>query len=119
MNLFDIIQQDQGIGKGYYAESIPNRKVDTRPYSAQLPYSTTAKSYVLNTNAPRMEAAQPTRFKGQNVCFNEALEQHAFYNLSFYNFDNVPVKPSVPDVTKDPRYGMITKYFNSDYYQSK
>jgi hypothetical protein len=89
--------------------------LDKRPFNSSLPYKTTPKI----KNSERMEPAISTQFKGQKVCFNDALNEQPFYNRYFPNFDYFSVRPTIGDISQDPKYGMITKDFSTGYRQSK
>lgn len=82
-----------------------------RPYSSQLPYRTTPKTYIQPEYQMIPESTRMSR-----VCFNEALDKSGpFYLRQWPIWDNAPFLPSVGDVTKDPRYGMQTKSFLTEY----
>jgi hypothetical protein len=82
---------------------------DTVPFSGQLPYNTTPKQY--NFKGYRPEIAQSTNTRGNHVCFNTELAKTPFYLRKFIPRDN----SFNGDVTKDPRYGIITNNFSNKY----
>lgn len=79
--------------------------------SSSLPYQTSPRSF----ETPDTQIiAENTRVN--RVCLNDQyIADGPAYLRSFQIWDNAPIKPSVGDVTKDPRYGMITKSFTSRY----
>ena len=84
-----------------------------RPFSSQLPYHTTPKSYV---NPDLQMIPEPTRISNQRVCFNDAVNQSGpWYLRQWPIWDNYKYLPSAGDVTKDPRYSMQTKGFLTEY----
>jgi hypothetical protein len=90
---------------------LPNRQTGNFPYEGQLPYSTTPKEY---PRIPYMAIPENTQIS--KVCFNEALDNSGpWYLRSWQIWDNAPFLPSNGDVTKDPRYGIQTKGFTTEY----
>ena len=85
-------------------------KRDTLPFSDQLPYSTTPKSF--NTSAERFQVPQSTNSRGSFVCFNTELAKTPFYLRSWPSFE---VPRQRVDTTKDPRYSVSTKIFSQNY----
>lgn len=82
-----------------------------KQFNGQLPASTTPKV----RNSERMNPGMMTMFKGQSICFNDALSRVPFYERSF-NYTQ-PLR-KIPNLDQDPRYGLITKNFSSDYSQA-
>ena len=111
-------QQNDFPDASYQAEQTfrdigPELKKDIRPFEGQLPYSTTPRSYL---NPAMQMVPQQTRIANSRVCFNEALDNSGPWYLRHWQiWDNAPFLPSVGDVTKDPRYGIQTKGFTTDY----
>jgi len=94
-----------------FRSQAPQMKMDLRPFEGQLPYSTVPKNY-LN---PGMQMI-PEQTRVSKVCFNEALDNSGPWYLRHWTiFDYAPFLPSVGDVSKDPRYGIQTKGFLTDY----
>lgn len=90
----------------------PQLKRDLRPFTGQLPYHTTPKTW---ENPQLYMIPETTRVS--NVCFNDALYKSGPWYLRHWQiWDNAPFLPSSGDVTKDPRYGMQTKSFTTEYY---
>lgn len=82
----------------------------TKPLSSSLPYSTVPKI----RNSERIKLPQPTLFKGQKICFNDAVNSVPFYERSFQYPAQISPRDYI-DYDKDPRYGIQTKLFVSDY----
>lgn len=94
-----------------FRQNAPELKKDIRPFVGQLPYATTPKSYV----NPMLQMI-PEQTRTSRVCFNEALENSGPWYLRHWQiWDYAPFLPSMGDVTKDPRYGIQTKGFTTDY----
>jgi len=91
--------------------NVPELKKDVRPFVGQLPYTTTPKSYIDPGHRMIPESTQVSR-----VCFNEALDNSGpFYLRHWQIWDYAPFLPSNGDVGKDPRYGIQTKGFTTEY----
>ena len=109
-------QQDDFPSQSFAAEqafmsTAPELKKDVRPFTGQLPYATTPRSYM----NPGMQMI-PETTRVSKVCFNEALENSGpFYLRRWQIWDYAPFLPSIGDVTKDPRYGIQTKGFTTEY----
>jgi len=89
----------------------PELKKDLRPYTGQLPYRTTPRSWEHKGN---QMIPEPTRVS--KVCFNDALENSGPWYLRHWQiWENAPFLPSIGDISKDPRYGMQTKGFTTEY----
>jgi hypothetical protein len=86
-------------------------KRDTVPFSGQLPCVTVPKQY--NFRGTRPDIALSTNTKGSNICFNTESAKTPFYLRHFRPFPND--QSFVGDVTKDPRYGVITNNFSNKY----
>lgn len=109
-------QKDDFAEKNFAAEQTfrstgPELKKDVKPFVGQLPYSTTPRSYTY----PVMQMV-PEQTRVSRVCFNEAVENSGPWYLRHWQiWDNAPFLPSLGDVTKDPRYGIQTKGFTTEY----
>lgn len=89
----------------------PGMKKDARPYVGSLPYRTTPRSW-------EHKGIQmiPETTRVSKVCFNDAVENSGPWYLRHWQiWDNAPFLPSMGDVSKDPRYGMQTKGFTTEY----
>lgn len=82
----------------------------------QLPYSVGSRRTFVNPDLYMVpESTQVSR-----SCFNEALDNSGPYYLRWWQpFDNAPFLPSCGDTDKDPRYGVQTKTFTSEYLPLK
>jgi len=79
--------------------------------SDQLPYQTSARSY----DTPELQLI-PQQTRVNRVCLNDQYDRDGpAYLRTFQIWDNAPIKPSAGDVTKDPRYGVLTKSFTTSY----
>lgn len=106
-NMYKFITEDKPKS---YADFFLETKRDKRPYSGELPVDFSARQP--NYDARRIDVAQMTSTKGDFVCFNERVSASPFYLRSWAIFEDMPMVPSIGDVTKDPRYSMITKQFS-------
>ncbi len=106
----DYTQQNRDT-ENQFRYQVSGVKKDRSPFSAQLPYNTTPKTYTPPTH---QMIPQTTRF--DKVCFNEALDKAGPHYLRHWQiFDNAPFLPSNGDLSKDPRYGQQTKNFLTSY----
>ena len=87
------------------------RKDRRSQFQGQLPYATTPKQWIMPQKQMIPETTRISR-----ACFNEALDESGpFYLRHWQIWDYAPFLPSNGDVTQDPRYGMQTKGFTTDY----
>lgn len=94
-----------------FRSTAPELKKDVRPFVGQLPYATTPKTWV----NPMIQMI-PEQTRVSRVCFNEALDNSGpFYLRQWQIWDYAPFLPSAGDVTQDPRYGIQTKGFTTEY----
>lgn len=99
------------------AQRQANKKRDVRlsRYEGQLPMHTTPRLCKFNQMESRIEP-ETTRGVSPRCSFNERVEaQGPFYLRHWQIFDNAPFLPSEGDVTKDPRYSVMTKGHSADY----
>lgn len=106
-HLQEIIERDK---KNFNIVPTSSYNYCTKPFSGSLPYSTIPKI----RNSERIKLPQPTLFKGQKICFNDAVNTVPFYERSF-QYPSLIQPVLFPDYDKDPRYGVQTKLFVSDY----
>jgi hypothetical protein len=119
-NVFNAPWQEQEIKDKltYYGteqqfrKNVSGVKRKNDPFVGQLPYMTTAKTYV---NPMIQLIPQSTQIN--RVCFNEALANSGpFYLRHWQIWDNAPFLPSNGDVTLDPKYmSAQTKGFTAEY----
>lgn len=94
-----------------FRSTAPELKKDVRPFVGQLPYATSPKTWV----NPGIQMI-PEQTRVSRVCFYEALDNSGpFYLRQWPIWDYMPFLPSIGDVTKDPRYGIQTKGFTTEY----
>ena len=108
----DFYNYEQAFREAQVKESLKRDKRLNR-VSGQLPYLTTPRLF----NAPgRRMIPESTRDVEHRIRFNQKVDEAGpFYLRHWQIFDNAPFLPSSGDVTKDPRYSIMTKGSNVEY----
>lgn len=89
----------------------PQNKKDVKPYVGSLPHKTTPKTYEL----PQLQMI-PETTRVSKVCMNDAINNAGpWYLRQWPRFQDFPFKPSLGDISRDPRYGLITRNESVEY----